>query len=317
MRTTLPTAIRTIVIATVLTALHTGATEAQTPTGENGQQGMTVVSALFEYPMAPEELQTLEEKSEWLMEHFWDALNFKNKHAVDQAALNHAFNTYIIPMQWASKESVEVSTDNLLKKLSKNPTLLLQFTKAAEDNLYDPTRSKMLIDEVYVKYLAAITANKKIDKVRKIRYADQLRKLQATMPGHKAPEFSFTDTQGQPQTYHPMSTFTIIEFGDPTCTDCRMAKLKMDVNRDLEKLVEQGKVNILFILPDTPEGWQEEMKGYPRRWSCGASDTVDDIYDIRLTPTIYTIGGDGNILSKNITVERAIQEAIENTASHQ
>lgn len=302
-------------ISAALASVSSGAAMAQTPADGSGEPTTTVVSALFEYPMAPEELQTLEEKSEWLMEHFWDALNFKDKHAVDQAALNHAFNTYIIPMQWASKESVDASTDNLLKKLSKNPTLLMQFTKAAEDNLYDPTRSKMLIDEVYVKYLAAITANKKIDRMRKVRYSDQLRKLQATMPGRRAPEFSFTDTQGQPQAYHPMSTFTIIEFGDPSCTDCRMAKLKMDVNRDLEKLVEQGKVNILFILPDTPEGWQEEMKDYPRRWSCGASDTVDDIYDIRLTPTIYTIGGDGNILSKNITVERAIKEAIENTSA--
>ena len=44
----------------------------------------------------------------------------------------------------------------------------------------------------------------------------------------------------------------------------------------------------------------------------GAAGDVDDIYDIRLTPTFYTIGADGNIISKNITVDEAVRQALEN-----
>lgn len=219
------------------------------------------IEPLFEYPMAPEDLPTLEEKSGWLMEHFWDALEEKKKGTVDQTALNDAFNVYISAMPYASRDKVMASTNALLKRIEKNPALLLQMVKAAEDNLYDPQRSKMLIDEVYVRYLETLAKNKKIDKIRKARYADQLRRLKATMPGATAPGFKFMDVEGNEKEYFPMSTFTIIEFGDPSCDECRMSKLKFDVNLQLSTLIDQGKVNMLFIIPDDPEGWQKDLQG--------------------------------------------------------
>ncbi len=303
-----------VCISAVLTA-STFAISAQAQTeAETGTQAeMIVISPLFEYPMAPDDLSSLEEKADWLVEHFWDRLDTKSKNSVDQHALNDAFRVWVTPMQWAAKEKTIASTDALLKRIEKNPTLLIQFAKAAEDNLYDVNRAGMLIDEVYVRFAEAIDRNKKIDKIRKARYKEQARKLRATMPGASAPHFSFITPQGEKKEYFPMSTFTIIEFGDPTCEDCRMAKLKMDVNLTISELVEKGKVNILFILPDTPEGWEEEMAGYPARWGVGASEDVDDIYDIRLTPTFYTVGADGKIISKHITVDAAIREAVEST----
>lgn len=274
-------------------------------------ESVIVVKPLFDYPVAPESLGSLEEKSEWVVEHFWDALDTKTKGTVDQHALNDAFQVWISPMRWSDANKVAAATDALLKRLEKNPPLLIQFTKAAEDNLYDVNRASMLIDEVYVKFADAMARNKKIDNVRKIRYKEQAKKLKATMPGETAPKFHFKNTAGEEKEYFPMSTFTIIEFGDPTCDDCRMAKLKMDVNLTLSELIEKGKVNIMFILPEEREDWETELAGYPERWKVGASEEVDDIYDIRLTPTFYTIGSDGKIKSKNITVERAINEAIE------
>lgn len=50
----------------------------------------------------------------------------------------------------------------------------------------------------------------------------------------------------------------------------------------------------------------------PRHGSWEPAGDVDDIYDIRLTPTFYTIGADGNIISKNITVDEAVRQALEN-----
>lgn len=286
-------------------AMSFGAMAQDTP-----EDDYITVQSLFEYPMAPDELEGIEAKSEWLVEHFWDKLDEKNKKAVDQTALNHAFNVFVTPMQWASREKTEAAVDKLIKRIEKNPTLLIQFAKAAEDNIYDPHRADMLIDEVYLKFAEALVKNKKIDKIRKVRYADQAKRLRATLPGKTAPEFSFKAPDGTEKRYFPMSTFTIIEFGDPTCDECRMAKLKMDVNLTLGDLIDRGKVNVLFIIPEETEGWEQLVDGYPAKWTVGASETVDEDYDIRLTPTFYTIGKDGKIISKNIPVETAIEQAI-------
>lgn len=274
------------------------------------QQTVIVIDPLFEYPVAPEEIVDLTGKSNYLMEHFWDAFDFKTKNAVDQIALNDAFRVYVTPMQWADKDVTVKSVDTMIAALSKNPTLLYQFTKAAEENLYGQ-RSKIWIDEIYLKFLDAIVKNKKLSDSRKARYARQHKILSNTLQGTVPPPFEFTSPVGNPQTFRP-GLLTVIEFGDPECTDCRHAKLKMDTDVTFSGLVEKGLINVLFIIPDPEEGWQTVLADYPSSWHVGASDTVGDIYDIRLTPTFYVIGSNGKIIDKNIPVERAMRLAIEN-----
>lgn len=275
----------------------------------NAKSEVIIVDPLFEYPVAPEELTTLWDKSNWLMQHFWDQMDFKKKDALNQAAVNDAMKVYSFPMQWADKVEVDKSVDKLVAQLQKNPTLMVQFTKAAEEALYGE-RASLLIDEVYIKFLNGILKSKKISKARKVRYERQLNQLQNTKIGELAPAFTFTTPTGNPGTYEPIGVFTIIEFGDPDCDDCRHAKLKMETDVMFSKLVEKGLVNILFIVPDPEEGWQTKMTGFPANWVIGASDTVSDKLDIRKTPSFFIIDKDGKLMAKNVNVENAIRIAL-------
>lgn len=272
------------------------------------------IQPLFEYPEAPEEIISLGDKSDWLMKHFWDKMNFKSKNAVDQNALNHAFKVYSATMPFADLNVANTSIASLLGNLRKNPVLLLQFTKAAEETIYGP-RAEMWIDEVYIKFIKELIANKKIDETRKLRYRRQLSTLEASQPGQAAPVFSFITPSGKESKYFPMATPTIIEFGNPSCDDCRHAALKMSVNATLSKMVDKGEANVLFIIPDADSDWQSSLSTYDSKWAVGASDSVADIYDIRLTPTFYVVGRDGLIKAKNIPVTEAIQAVIDEVKS--
>lgn len=280
----------------------------------SAQDATMTIRPIFEYPEAPEELESLGDRSDWLMKHFWDKMNFKSKNAVDQNALNHAFKVYTATMPYAELNVANASIASLLNNLRKNPVLLLQFTKAAEESIYGP-RADMWIDEVYIKFLRELIANKKIDENRKLRYRRQLATLEASQPGKAAPVFSFTTPAGKESKYFPMATPTIIEFGNPTCDDCRHAALKMSVNATLSKMVDKGEVNVLFIIPDADDNWQSSLSSYDSKWAVGASDSVADIYDIRLTPTFYVVGRDGLIKAKNIPVQEAIQTVIDEVKS--
>lgn len=266
------------------------------------------IEPLFEYPTAPEDLTNLTDKSNYLIDHFWDTLDFKSEKALDQNALNDAFRVYSVPMQWASKDNVMKSTDKILAACAKNPTLLLQFTKAAEEVLYGP-RAQMWIDEIYVKYLDALVRNKKISESRKLRYERQLNQLTSSAADAVAPSFMFTDTEGKEQTYKPNGVVTVIEFGNPDCDDCRHTKLKMDTDVSFSSVVEKGLINVLFIVPDADDDWKEKIGTLPKGWKGGASEEVSDIYDIRLTPTLYVIGKSGKIIAKNIPVATAMELA--------
>ncbi|MDE6336448.1 MAG: DUF5106 domain-containing protein [Muribaculaceae bacterium] len=274
-------------------------------------QDIIQIAPLFEYPVAPESLTTLVDKSNYLIEHFWDPMDFKSTTAVDQNALNDAMKVYSVPMRWADLANAEVAIDKLIAKISKNPTLLTQFTKSAEEIIYGP-RAEYWIDVVYIKFLDAFLKNKKVPDARKTKYEKQLTSLRNTLVGQKAPTFDFTGKNGKAEKYMPMSTPTIIIFGDPTQMDWRLKRMRLETNVSLRQAVEQGKLNILYIIPTRMDNWEKEVDNYPSKWIVGNAPDVDNIMDLRADPAVYYIGGDGNIVLKNTPIETAVNEALKN-----
>ena len=271
--------------------------------------GVTYIEPLFEYPIAPEELTDFRDKCDWLAENFWNSLNIKSKDAVDQNKLNHAFYVYASTCQYATKEKVTASVDKLMKNLQKNPMLLYQMVKAAEETIYGP-RAEFWIDELYARMLQSALPNKKFPKTKLPRYELQLKQLENSLIGSVPSKFDFVRPNGEPAKYFPMSTPSIIIFGDPDCDECRIGKLRMQSNVEFSKAVADGKVNVLFIIPDPESGWEAKVSDFPKNWTVGASDTVTDIYDMRDIPEIYVIGSDGKIVAKHIGVVGAMESAL-------
>ncbi|MCH5240216.1 MAG: DUF5106 domain-containing protein [Muribaculaceae bacterium] len=274
------------------------------------QQRVLQIEPLFEYPVAPDELHSIQEKCDYLVKNFWNNFDFKTKNAIDQYALNEAFEVYLTTFQFASAKEVDQSFDKLIKNLSSNPLLLMQFGKAAEENLYGP-RANFWSDQLYLKLLDAIIKNKKIAEKRKAKYISQAATIRNTEIGKTAPEFWFQDKERASKQYFPMSTPTLLIFGDPDDTDWRLARLKMESNFKLSEALEKGKINILYILPMDKENWANEVSNYNKYWTLGQSNDVKNIYDIRVYPAIYIVGSDGKIAKKNLSIEDSVTAILE------
>ena len=110
-------------------------------------------------------------------------------------------------------------------------------------------------------------------------------------------------------TYTNTGVPTIIEFGDFDCTECRISRLRMETDGELQELVSQGKARILFISPDVDpsefETWSKAVKGYPETWTVGVGEGLEDVLDLRTIPCIYLIDASGNIVTKGATSDRA------------
>lgn len=274
------------------------------------EPGVMYVDPLFEYPVAPEQLADFREKCNWLANNFWNPLDLKSKEAVDQNKLNHAFKVYATTAQYADKDVVTAAIDKLMKNLQKNPMLTFQMLKAAEETIYGP-RAEFWIDELYFRMLKTAMANKKFPNTKRARYDLQLKQLENSMIGKTPSTFKFVRPNGDEAQYFPMTTHTIIIFGDPDCDECRMGKLKMQSNIAFSKAVADGKINVLFIIPDADEGWEKKVEDFPKNWSVGASDTVEDTYDLREIPEIYVIDSEGKIISKHVGVVKAMSQVME------
>ena len=273
-------------------------------------QQVIEINPLFEYPVAPEEMESLQDKCNYLVKNFWNNFDFKNKQPIDQYALNAAFQVYTTTFRFAEKKQVDDSVDKLIKNLSSSAGMLQQFVKAAEENLYGP-RAEIWVDEIYLKFLDAFNNNKKIPANRKAKYIDQANSLRESSVGNTAPKFWFTDAERASKQYFPMSTPTVLIFGNPDDTDWRIARLKMESNFALSDALEKGKVNILYIIPNDMENWANAISNYNKYWTLGVSDGIAKTYDIRLNPTIYLIGPDGKIINKNLTEDNAVEQVLE------
>lgn len=268
-----------------------------------------VIEPLFEYPVAPENLESLEEKSNYLMEHFWDSLDVKNKKGVSQHALDDAFSVYCAAMRFADRETVHKSIEELLKRIKNNPALLIQMTKAAEDNLYDG-RAGIVSDEAYLPFLRNVVKNKKVSKLRKSRWEQQLRRIEASQEGTALPHFAIEDRFGHKGNFEARHKMTIIEFGDPECDDCRFSRLTLETNVDLSRQVNDEKIGIAFFVVSPEEGWQAEVADYPSKWLVASAEGIDDELDIRQSPSFYVLDAEGKIVAKNVTAERAAAIAL-------
>lgn len=299
------------IAASLMLFLFSATTNAQTEITEN-QDVTVIIAPLFQYPEAPETLTSLQEKADWLIENFWNGMDFKQA-SVDQSALNHAFGVYVAPMRWADREKIEKSIATLLKKIEKNPALLYQFTKAAEENLYGRNAS-VWIDEAYLPFLEALTESKKLKEPLKVRYRHQLNVIKNCLSGQEAQPFDYIDKHGAKQRFRPVDNrWIIIEFGTPSCYDCRLTRLRLDSNIDINRLIKDDKLEVFFIIPDSEPDWEKNVNSYSHTWSVGIAQNVDDIYDLRLQPSFYVIGPDRKIVLKNVGLDETINAVVSAT----
>lgn len=265
---------------------------------QTAEDGTVYVQSLFTYPVAPDYLDNLEARSDWLMDNFWNDMDFKNKKGVNQAALQHAFGVYAGPMLYAKKAKVLNSVENLCKKAEKNPTLMIQLMKAAEEEFHSQ-RSTVYIDEVYRIFLNKFLSNKKIKKDRKTKYAMQLAALDATEPGNNFPQ------GGTGVTLPAMgSCGTVVIFGNTGDDLSRQMLLRFATSVRAEKAVNSGDFEIVFI--DKSVEPAMEMPSYIKRVYC---EKPQQSYDLPFLPDCYLLDKDGVIVMRNKSIADVLNGA--------
>lgn len=75
----------------------------------------------FPTPLVPDSLKTLQQRSEFMVEHYWDFCDFKKSFS-SKPKMAESFNTYLSFMPYASAEVTHMAVAKFLKNLKNNPT---------------------------------------------------------------------------------------------------------------------------------------------------------------------------------------------------
>ena len=148
-------------------------------------------------------------------------------------------------------------------------------------------------------------ASTKVKAANKVRYQAQIKKIKQNQKGVVAPDFTYTMPDKQKGKLSDVKDCPILLFfNDPDCSDCSIARLRLSTNVTLNRLIDEGQIKLLCIMPEgyTRE-WAEDARNYSDKWIVGASEEAGDNYDIRYSPSFYLLDKDHSIVDKNINLD--------------
>ena len=267
-----------------------------------------ILEPLFEYPEAPGELPDLESKSNYLVSNFWRQFDF-DVSSVGQLQLNHAFHVYASAMPWANKPVVDDSVDHLIDKVKKKPGLLYQFCVAAEDALHGKN-AEFWIDDVYLKFLDALSKNRKIAATSGAgRMLCHRMPLVNSQIGGDFPGLVVKGSDAMEHEFTPSAGLSLIVAGSLSDSECRMARLRLDTDFALQKYISDKLLSVWLIVPERQDMSDEDMELSlcPASWVSGSCMGLEESLDLRMTPALYLVDNGGKILAKNIDVDNMVK----------
>ena len=273
---------------------------------------------LFPYPQVPDNIEDFTERADYYVSHFWDECRLKTEYSSRQR-FAEAFDDFAAMLPHASASVARQAVDNLIAKTTKaSKDNLLPLVQVAEEALYDGGAG-YVSDELYLPFAQAAASSKKMSSADKARYIHHARVLSGSQIDAKAPAFKYMAAQGAKASFATRpGVHTLLFINDPECDDCRMARVRLAADYYIKQFVNSGQLQVFSIYPgEYSAEWAEEtLAASGDNWIIGAAPDIDELYDMRTSPTIYYLDREGNILAKTDDIN-AILEGFYNVYSRQ
>lgn len=262
---------------------------------------------MFPYPTAPDDMVTLSERCNYIVEHFWDRCNIKQSFS-SQPQLSQAFGDWLSFMPYASSDTVYMAINAYMDKVGKTGgNNVATIGRIAESWLYCDT-AEYFSEDVYLPFAKAVAGHKKVDNATRQRLNAQIQILENSRVGAKAGGFEFvTRADSTMQFDDVVASRVILFFYDPDCTDCSLVKTRLSVDFNLNQLLDGRLIKLVAIYPGEPtEEWKENAAQLPESWIVGAAPDIDLLYDIPTTPDLYYLDARHKILAKHVDINNLL-----------
>lgn len=262
---------------------------------------------MFPYPSAPDDLASLSERCNYIVEHFWDRCNIKQSFS-SQPQLRQAFGDWLSFMPYASSDTVYMAIDAYMGKVSKTGgDNVAAIGRIAESWLYCDTAA-YFSEDVYLPFAKAVAAHKKVDNATRQRLNAQIKILENSRVGAKAGAFEFVTRGDSTMRFDDVvASRVILFFYDPDCTDCSLVKTRLSVDFNLNQLLDGRLLKLVAIYPGEPtQEWKENAMQLPESWIVGAAPDIDLLYDIPTIPDMYYLDARHKILAKHVEVDNLL-----------
>ncbi|MDE6094605.1 MAG: DUF5106 domain-containing protein [Muribaculaceae bacterium] len=283
------------------TASHSGAYTAESP------QKQTIKE--LPLPKVPVSLTDPAGRADYILSHFWDALDFDNaENQLDSPSLEQNFVNYLNLFPHADSDSLPGIVNSFLYESEKNANLAKQIYDLAYKYL-DTKESPLRNETYYIYFLENAKKSKACDEATRERASYRLEAAMKNRPGADASDFRFITRDGKQTSLSALASDSpiLLIFYDPDCSHC---------SETINEIIKLHLGNTKIVAIDSEEDrelWDNTKNTLPDSWTVGfAIDPVqdDEIYVFEEMPTIFLLDKDKKIILKDATIQE-----IKNTIS--
>lgn len=237
------------------------------------------------------------------IENYWNNFNFQDT-SYEKTAIKteKTFEGFIRNLEISSDEIAKRAINNMLSNTLRERNTFVYFWKLYDKYLYDPD-SPFLNENLYTTVLQYIISSTQTTDSDKDIATFQLNMIHKNQIGQTANNFTFIQSTGSISSlYQIESEYIILFFNIPDCDEC--SKTKEIIN---EFSFSLNKIQTLAIYPgnDTDLWYKTD---YPKQWINGydinQSILSDNLYDLRVFPTIYLLDKYKRVLLKDASIEK-------------
>ncbi|WP_431420992.1 DUF5106 domain-containing protein [Bacteroides hominis] len=295
------------VLLLVLTACKSGPAASQE---QNGKQDTVKV---FNLPDIPVVLNTVSQRADYMVKHYWDRFDFTDTTYVSQIDVaEQAWVDYCDLLEHVPLSDAQTAIKETIARAGKNKKMLDFFAELADKYLYDPN-SPMRNEELYIPVLEALTASPMLNETEKIRPQARLELAQKNRLGTKALNFTYTLDSGAKGTlYQFPAEYTLLFINNPGCHACAEMIEGLKSSPVINGFIAGKKLKVLSLYPDEElDEWKKHRGDFAKEWTNGYDKELviknKNLYDLRAIPTLYLLDKNKIVLLKDATLQKVEQ----------
>lgn len=261
----------------------------------------------FELPQIPAMYTTPEQRTEFLVKHYWEHFNFSDTSYIHLPEITE--QAYADFLNTTNYTSIGVACEGmkiLMNRAKENKTMFDYFTSMADKYLYDPN-SPYRNEELYIAVLEQMIETDLLTDTDKIRPQYRLNLAKKNRLGTKALNFTYTTSSGKQGTMYALrSEYLLIYINNPGCHACGEITEELKHSEIVQQLLANKRLTILCIYPDEDlTGWKDHLGDFPAEWINGYDkDFVirdNNLYDLKAIPSLYLLDKGKTVLLKDAT----------------
>ncbi len=262
-------------------------------------------------PSVPTQLREPRQRAAYIVEHFWDAMDFADtvrSHNADFMEQN--FSNYLSLFPLVDSTTLHGAVADLMRRAAAESGARRLTAEMADKYLYDPN-SPMQNEDFYRLFLDVFLHDATLDEATRSRYAYQLTCIDKNRCGSAAADFAYTDRRGRRHTlYGTAAPRLLLLFFDPDCENCQKTLAHLRHDATLQHLIDEGRAAVLAIYAEgDDEAWQRAKDDIPATWMLGrdASHIEDkELYILRALPALYVLDSEKRVVVKDGSSNEAV-----------